>query len=249
VSQDFLDSFDIDKYAHTTLMTIISDHGTKQGLMAKNITDNFAREVKPQQLRHFFNQHVCHHDNIDLFYAHYIKNVFKQNPQDFYYYNLGVYSPEEIKDKNSWIQKWTRAEHQTFAERFVAFTAAELIFGTTNRCAIKSFEDKKILPGLCESAKLIDRHVDVLEDFVEFVQNVLLIRPASPLTIREIINDAAESEFKYAKSFIHDGQNETPNFEDTVRCIKENADKTLGILGQPPYFQTPTVQSPQSLDV
>jgi hypothetical protein len=32
----------------------------------------------------------------------------------------------------------------------------------------------------------------VLEDFCNFVQNNLLIRAASPLTIREIVWDAAE---------------------------------------------------------
>jgi hypothetical protein len=101
VSQDHFDSLKIDKNTHTILKMIICDHGAKQGLMAKNVTDNFAREVKPQQLRHFFNQHVCHHDNIDLFYAHYIKNVYMQDPQDFYFYNLGVYSNEEIKEKTT----------------------------------------------------------------------------------------------------------------------------------------------------
>jgi ribonucleotide reductase beta subunit family protein with ferritin-like domain len=171
-----------------------------------------------------------------------------QNPQDFYYYNLGIYSPEEIKDKSNWIQKWTRAEHLTFAERFVAFAAAELIFGTTNQCAIQSFKDRMIFPGMCESAKLTDKHVDFLEDFIEFVQNVLLIRPAAPLSIREIIRDAAEIKFKYAELITNIG-NAILELEKVFRIIKENADKTLRILGQPPYFQTPTVQSPQSLNV
>jgi hypothetical protein len=93
---------------HTFLMMIICDHGMKQGLMATNVTNNFARELKPQQLRHFFNQHVCHHDNIDLFYGSLHLGRYMQDPQDFYYYNLGIYSSEEIKDKNK-IQKWTRA--------------------------------------------------------------------------------------------------------------------------------------------
>jgi ribonucleotide reductase beta subunit family protein with ferritin-like domain len=134
------------------------------------------------------------------------------------------------------------------AERFVAFAAAELIFGTANRCAIQAFNERMILPGLYEAAKLIDKHIDVLEDFIEFVQNVLLICPASPLSIREIIRDAAEIKIKYTESITYAG-NTTLGLENTVRRIKENADKTLRVLGQPPYFHTPTVQSPQSLDV
>jgi hypothetical protein len=50
-----------------------------------------------------------------------------------------------------WIEKWMKAAHRTFAERFFTFTAAKFIFGTTNRCAIKSsFKNKNILPGLTE---------------------------------------------------------------------------------------------------
>jgi hypothetical protein len=67
--------------------------------MAKNTMDNsFAREVKSQQLRHFFNLLICNMDNIDLFYQYYYyKNVFMQQPADFLQHNLGVYAPELIK--------------------------------------------------------------------------------------------------------------------------------------------------------
>jgi hypothetical protein len=58
VSNDFLDSMDASPDARKTLTTIMCDHGTKQGTMLKNITNNFAREVKPIQLRHFL-QHPC----------------------------------------------------------------------------------------------------------------------------------------------------------------------------------------------
>jgi hypothetical protein len=81
------------------MMTILCDHGTHLGIMAKNITDNFAREVKPQQLHHFFNLHICNLDNINLFYQHYYENVLKQQPADFLHHNLGVYSPESLKQK------------------------------------------------------------------------------------------------------------------------------------------------------
>jgi hypothetical protein len=90
--------FELDRKAHFLMMTILCDHGTHLG-MAKNITDNFAREVKPQQLHHFFNLHICNLDNINLFYQHYYENVLKQQPADFLHHNLGVYSPESLKQK------------------------------------------------------------------------------------------------------------------------------------------------------
>jgi hypothetical protein len=43
--------------------------------------------------------------------------------------------------RDHWIQQWTKAEHRTFAERCVAFTAATLrIFDTDNSCAADAFE-------------------------------------------------------------------------------------------------------------
>jgi hypothetical protein len=150
-------------------MTIMCNHGTKQGIMAKNITDNFAREVKPQQLHQFLNQLVCKHDNADLFHLDYVKKVFMQEPEDFHDYNLGNYALEEIANKINWIQKWTRAEQCTFTERFITFAAAKFIFRLTNQYAIQVFKNNKIFPGLVLATKLIDNQDEVLEDFIEMV--------------------------------------------------------------------------------
>jgi hypothetical protein len=81
------------KKAHTIMMTILCDCGTHLGIiMATNITDNVVHDVKPQQLRHFLNLHVCNLDNNDLFYQYYYKNVLMQQPADFLNLNMGVYS-------------------------------------------------------------------------------------------------------------------------------------------------------------
>jgi hypothetical protein len=99
---DYQDVFELNRKAHTgVMMTIFCDRGTHLGVMAKKIMDNFAWEVKPQQLCHFFNLHICNMDNIDLlFYQHYCENVLMQQPADFLHLNLGVYSPESIKQKH-----------------------------------------------------------------------------------------------------------------------------------------------------
>jgi ribonucleotide reductase beta subunit family protein with ferritin-like domain len=237
---DYHDVLKLDKKTHTALMTVLCDHGTRLGTMATNITENFAREVKPQQLRHFFNLHTCNLDNIDLFYQDYYENVFMQQPADFIQLNIEMYSPESIGKKRDWIQKWTKAEHRTFAERFVAFTAATLIFDTVDFCAVEAFEDIGVLRGLVEATNLMKKHTEVLEDFANFVHNELLIHAASPLSIREIVCDAAEYELEYACDITP----EEDSFLDRYLLferIKKNADKTLYYLGQPPYFHEPTV--------
>jgi hypothetical protein len=208
--------------------------------MATYITNNFAHDVKPQQLRHFFNIHVCNLDNIDLFYQHYYENVLMQQPVDFLSLNMGVYSPEPIEKKREWIKKWTKAEHHTFAERFIAFTAATMIFKTVNTCAADAFESIDVLCGLVEAFNLAGKHTEVLEDFANFVHNELLIHAASPLLIRQIVCDAAEYEFDYAIAITPDENSLLDHFMIFER-IKKNADKTLNILGQPFYFQSPTV--------
>jgi hypothetical protein len=224
---------------HVFMMMIMCDHGTKQGVMAKNITDNFAHEVKPQQLRQFLNRLVCKHDNADLFHLDYVKKVFMQEPEDFHYYNLGNYAVEEITNKINWIKKWTRAEHRTFIERFVAFAAAELIFRLTNRYAIQIFENNEIFPGLVLAAKLIDNQDEVLEDFIKLVHKDLLIHPSSPLTIRKIVCDAYDYELNYAESITKD--NDYLELNKIIVLLKENTNKTLRILGQPTYFYEITV--------
>jgi hypothetical protein len=71
ISKDYLDVLERNPKAHKEVMMIIlCDRGTHLGVMATNITNNFAREVKHQQLWHFFNLHTCDLDNIDLFCQH-----------------------------------------------------------------------------------------------------------------------------------------------------------------------------------
>jgi hypothetical protein len=238
---DYYNVLKLDKKTHSVLMTVLCDHGAQLGIMATNITDNFAREVKPQQLRHFFNLHTCNLDNIDLFYQDYYKNVFMQQPINFLQLNTGMYSPESIGKKRDWIQKWTKAEHRTFAERFVAFTAATLIFDTVNFCAVDTFENIGILRGLVEATSLMKKHNKVLEDFANFIHNELLIHAASPLSIREIMCDAAEYKLEYAVAITPEDDNSFLDRSVLFKHIKKNADKTLSYLVQPPYFHEPTM--------
>jgi hypothetical protein len=50
----YQDVLELDKKAHTIMMTILCDRGTHLGIMVTNITDNFVHEVNSQQLHHFF---------------------------------------------------------------------------------------------------------------------------------------------------------------------------------------------------
>jgi hypothetical protein len=163
-----------------------------------------------------------------------------QQPAVILNLNMGVYSLESIEKKREWIQKWTKAEHRTFAERFVAFTAVMVIFDTTNACAADAFESIGVLRDLVEAANLAKKHTKVLEDFANFVHNELLIHAASPLSIRQIVCDAAEYEFDYAVAITPD-ENSFLDRSILFKHIKKNAEETLSILGQPPYFHSLTV--------
>jgi ribonucleotide reductase beta subunit family protein with ferritin-like domain len=165
-----------------------------------------------------------------------------QQTVDFLFHNHDVYAPEpSIGQKREWIQKWTKSKHPTFAKWFVAFTAATLIFDTINFCAIEAFENAKVLRGLVEGIHLANKHTEVLEDFCNFVHNNLLIRAASPFSICDIVRDAADYEFNYAKAIVAPENDDFLDCNLLIKNIKKNADKTLRILGQPPYFHVPTV--------
>jgi hypothetical protein len=122
------------------------------------------------------------------------------------------------------------------------FTAASLIFNIANSCAADAFESIGVLRGLVEAIRLAEKHAEVLEDFCNFVHNELLIHAASPLSIRQIVCDAAEyAELNYAAAITSDENSFLDRFTLFQR-IKKNTDKTLlRILGQPPYFHVPTV--------
>jgi hypothetical protein len=77
-----------------------------------------------------------------------------QQSVDFLSLNMGIYSLESIEKKREWIKKWTKAEHRTFAERFVAITAATMIVETVNTCAADAFESINVLCGLVEATNL-----------------------------------------------------------------------------------------------
>jgi ribonucleotide reductase beta subunit family protein with ferritin-like domain len=163
-----------------------------------------------------------------------------QQPTDFLYHNLDVCSSVSIEQKCNCIQKWTKTEHRTFAECFVAFTVASLIFKTINSCATNAFKNNDILHGLVEGIHLAEKHSEVLEDFCNFVQNDLLIRATSSLMIHEITCDATEYEFDYAVAITPE-ENSFLDRSLLFKHIKKNTNKALRILGQPPYFHVPTV--------
>jgi hypothetical protein len=117
-----------------------------------------------------------------------------------------------------------KAKHCTFAERFVAFMAATLIFDTVNSCAADAFESIGVLCGLVEATHLAKKHTEVLQDFANFVHNELvLIHAASPLSIREIVCDAAKYELDYAVAITPD-ENSFLDCSLLFKHIKKNAD-------------------------
>jgi ribonucleotide reductase beta subunit family protein with ferritin-like domain len=122
----------------------------------------------------------------------------------------------------------------------VAFTAATLIFDTVNSCAADAFESIGVLRGLVEAIRLAEKHAEVFEDFCNFVHNELLIHAASPVSLHQIVCDAAEYELDYAAAITSDENSLLDRFL-LFKHIKKNTHKTLRILGQPPYFHVPTV--------
>jgi hypothetical protein len=59
-------------------------------------------------------------------------------------------------NKLDWIKKWTKARRHTFAERFIAFTAAETILSIKNFYIIRAFREE-LLSGLTTGENLFNK--------------------------------------------------------------------------------------------
>ena len=103
-----------------------------------------------------------------------------------------------IQRKADWALYWTNSQTRTFQERLIAFAAVEGIFFSGSFCAIFWLKHRGLLPGLAFSNELISRDEGLHRDFAVCLHRRLL-RPASPMKIREIIQGATEVEIEFVQ--------------------------------------------------
>jgi ribonucleotide reductase beta subunit family protein with ferritin-like domain len=210
------------------------DLTNREGMLNENIVENFAQEITTHELKHFYAVKCSSNNDHDLFYSHFIENVYAQDPVEQLHIRFldGLDGP--IDNRKMWIQKWTAANQRAFAERLIASIAMERIFNITNKCVIEKLGVNKSFPGLMEGKIRIEEQQKIHHLANIEINNSILIRNASPLTIREIIQNATEFEIEYAQSMNHFGP-----FYDSKQVttdIMAEADKILQDLNIPKIY-------------
>ena len=141
-----------------------------------------------------------------------------------------------VTKKAEWALAWCDSRHRTFAECLIAFAVIEGIFFSGAFCAIFWLKQRGLMPGLAFSNELISRDEGLHCDFACQLHRDL-ISPASPLRIRQIVQDAVEIEHEFVRDAI-------PvrllgmNADLMCNYIEFCADRLLFDLNQPKVYRT-----------
>jgi ribonucleotide reductase beta subunit family protein with ferritin-like domain len=105
-----------------------------------------------------------------------------------------------IRRKANWALRWCDANHTSFAERMIAFTAVEGIFFSGSFCAIFWLKKRGLMPGLCFSNELICHNEWMHCDFACLLYSKMMVNRLPEGRIVEIITNAVEIK----KEFVSD---------------------------------------------
>ena len=140
-----------------------------------------------------------------------------------------------INRKVDWMLYWTSPDMRTFSERLIAFAAVEGIFFSGAFCAIFWLKKRGLLPGLSFANELIARDEGMHRDFAVYIHNERLVYPATPLTIRRIVEEAVDIECEFVADALPVsliGMN-APQMAQYVQFV---ADHLLVSLNQPKLY-------------
>jgi len=215
------------------LSHVLAFFAASDGIVNENLLKNFAAEVQLPEARCFYGFQIAmeniHNETYSLLIDTYVRDHTSCT-------NLlrAIHTHPCIKRKADWALAWCDARRRTFAERLIAFAVVEGIFFSGSFCAIFWMKQRGLMPGLCFSNELISRDEALHCDFACLLHQTLLT-PASPLRIRQIVDEAVDIE----RDFVCDalpvsliGMNATLMSQYIEFC----ADRLLVALGQPRLY-------------
>ena len=133
------------------------------------------------------------------------------------------------------MRYWTSPEMRTFSERLIAFAAVEGIFFSGAFCAIFWLKKRGLLPGLSFANELIARDEGMHRDFAVYIHTDRLEYPATPLTVRRIIEEAVNIETEFVNEALPVALIGM-NADQMAQYIQFVADHLLVSLRQPKLY-------------
>lgn len=180
------------------VLNILSFFAASDGIVAKNIDDNFVLEIDIKEVRAVYtfqsNIEIVHSEMYSRLIEAYIKDKSKQEKA----INAIINMPCIIK-KSNWALKWFDAKKHNIATRLLAFTAVEGIHFSGAFCAIFWLKKRNLMPGLTFSNEFISRDEGLHTEFGVLMYSLAKNKPSNA-TVIEIITEAVEIE----KEFITD---------------------------------------------
>ena len=195
---------------------------------------NFAVEVQSAEARCFYGFQITveniHSETYSLLIDTYI-----QDQKEKAHVLSAIETVPCVHKKATWALEWCYANNVSFAERMIAFAAAEGIFFSRLFCAIFWLKKRGLVPGLCFSNELILRDEGLHCNFACLLYSKLINKlPESRIV--EMITNAAEIE----KKFVVDAlpvELIGMNSKLMCKCIEFCADRVLHALGCSKYYQ------------
>ena len=216
------------------IKVIVAFFASADSVVADNLIENFSTEVTAPDLKHFLVLQAYMENVHAETYANILLALVKDPTEQTHLFNA-VHTCPELKHKADWMCYWTNPDTRTFAERLVAFAAVEGIFFSGAFCAIFWLKKRGLLPGLSFANELIARDEGMHRDFAVYIHNERLLYPATPLTVRRIIEEAVDIECEFVA-------NALPvaligmNAQQMRQYVKFVADHLLVSLNQPKLY-------------
>jgi ribonucleoside-diphosphate reductase subunit M2 len=168
------------------------------GIVNENLSGNFATEITLPEARYFYGFQIAVENIHSETYSLLIDTSIKDQREKMHLL-CAIETIPCVRRKANWALRWCDANHASFAERMIAFTAVERIFFSGSFCAIFWLKKRGLMPGLCFSKELISRDEGMHCDFACLLYSKMVNRLPEERIV-EIITNAVEIE----KEFVSD---------------------------------------------
>lgn len=212
---------------------VLAFFAASDGIVNENLAMNFANEVQIPEARCFYGFQIAMENIHSEVYSLLIDTFIRDEAEKAHLFHA-IETVPCVGKKARWALRWTSAEHASFAERLVAFSAVEGIFFSGSFCAIFWLKKRGLMPGLSVSNELISRDEGLHCDFACLLYT-MLENKLPEWRVHQIIGEAVAVEHEFVCDALPVeliGMNSTTMKEYTAFV----ADRLLVALGYSPLF-------------
>jgi ribonucleoside-diphosphate reductase subunit M2 len=175
-------------------------------------------------------QEIIHSESYSMLLETLIPDV-----QEKYYLTHSIVTIPSVKRIGDWATRWLEST-DSFAERLVAFACIEGIMFSGPFCAIFWFNERGVLPGVCQTNKLVQKDENMHCEFACLLYRDFIVHKPSLSRILEIVESCVDVECQFISAILPNnlvGMN-APLMQQYIRFV---ADRLLMLLGYDSHFK------------